>query len=99
MQSLNEDTASITELFGHEIYIHLYIIEDTDVTDSSFLMMNSYPTIFVSQAVQYFFNLKINSKVKLDLIHNENKQRLTEINYTFIKKAVCIIIMIRVCFR
>lgn len=99
-QAWKEDVHPVTGLSSQEIYVHLYVIEDSDVLDNvTYSLINCYPSIFISKAVRYFFNLKTNSKVKLDFIENEKSQRPTEIDFTFIRKPVSVTTMCRFWFK
>lgn len=72
------------------MYIHLYVIDDTDVVDNvTYSLLNIYPSIFVSKAIQLSFSLKTNSKVKLDIVEGgESEEKLTEINFSILKSDV-----------
>lgn len=84
---LSKDTKSEeNNLFSgepsQEIFAYLHLVDDNIVDKVTFDLLNSYPSIFISEAVQHSVNSKMNSKVKLDIITNRKLgNKVTEINY------------------
>lgn len=75
---------------SQEIFCYLHVVDDNIADKVTFDLLNSYPSIFVSEAVQGSLDLKMNSKVKLDIISGTLKNKVTEINYHVLNLQVSI---------
>lgn len=74
---------------SQEIFAYLHLVDDNIVDKVTFDLLNSYPSIFISEAVQCSLNLKLNSKVKLDIItKGKLENKVTEINYNVLYSEV-----------
>lgn len=74
---------------SQEIFACLHLADNNIADKVTFDLLNSYPSIFISEAVQRSLNLEMNSKVKLDIITNGKfGNKVTEINYNVLNSEV-----------
>lgn len=79
-----ETITSITSFNTQEIYAQVHILESISsfLPDEDFNMVNSYPTIFISDVIRTNLNIQPNSKIRLDLVKKSVPCTVTEVNYS-----------------